>query len=201
MAGFKKLSIGLIFLLGICSPNEKKTNKIFQDTFEDIIEQTTFDQRLHKIPTPEEYQKGKKFEFLDKRPDSLPKLRVLVNPNAVSFDFNNLDLIPDSHSFVFEIENFKEKLYINLREMPAESEKYIISVSENFDQTINDYSNHPEIDRYVSFSKILMNKTSDKALLYVSNDHSRYAGMTFYVVLDKNGKKWTISDVIGVAGS
>lgn len=192
------LFLSILIFFG-CSVN-KNTSTAFKDTYMVILK--GWDGRYMKPPTPEQSRKGIKVK-LQKRPDTLSPLKKYIQKEHISVDFDRLnkkmsEMPPD---FVYQ---FKDSTidYIPKNITHFSNKIYEFIPFSHLDEVFKtDIPSQSDFGGVLQFSKLLLNKKGDKALLFLRNTrHSLNSVESLYLLEKKNGK-WEKVQSFGISMS
>ncbi|HET8885785.1 MAG TPA: hypothetical protein VFM70_05460 [Salinimicrobium sp.] len=194
----------LILIISFCASciSQSVADKHFRDTFDAVLSSTVKDFRYNNPPTFEEFKKGIEKPFLEKKPDSLSPLKVIVSKNSVDFDFHPyLNRIPLNYQFVMK-PSVKGKEYV-----PEELNEYL---SEDFQVTFK-VDPHKTFVKYsgegldhggmLQLGKIFINDEETRAIMWARITRSKLDGTETIILFEKVEGVWKIKERIGISMS
>lgn len=194
------LFLSILIFFG-CSVN-KDTSIAFKDTYMSILKKSVVDFRYIKPPTPEQSRKGIKVK-LQKRPDTLSPLKLYVQKEQITEDFDRLNkkMSEMPPGFVYQ---FKDSTidYIPKNIVYFSNKIYEFIPFNHLDDVFKtDIPSQSDFGGVLQFSKLLLNKNGDKALLFIRKTrHSLNSTESLYLLEKKNGK-WEKVQSFGISMS
>jgi hypothetical protein len=192
------LFLSILIFFG-CSVN-KNTSTAFKDTYIEILK--GWDGRYMKVPTFEQSEKGIKFEQ-QRRPDTLSPLKKYIQKEHITVNFDRLNKKMSEMPLGF-VYQFKDSTidYIPKNVVRFSNKIYEFIPFNHLDDVFKTkIPSQSDFGGVLQFSKLLLNKKCDKALLFIRNTrHSLNSTESLYLLEKKNGR-WGKVQSFGISMS
>ena len=172
---------------------QKDSATAFKDTYMETLRK--WDGRYMKVTSYEDFLKGKRNKTIHKRPDTLPPLKIYVQIPSIEFDFERLKLklsdVPDDFIYHFT----KMSVDYVPQNITAYSNKiYTFIPLNSFDEVKklfkSDIPYQDDFGGVLQYSKLMLNKKGNKALLFVRDTRHRLNSVESLYLLEKKNGKW-----------
>ncbi|RPD96686.1 hypothetical protein EGM88_10020 [Aureibaculum marinum] len=182
----------IIIITFIGCSSRKNTNSLFKDTYTDILSKEIFNFRSIRPPTFEEFQRGIEGPLPSKM-DTINPLRLYVQKEHLDVNFKELKVkLPEDFKFIYQIESQTlDYLPEDIEQYSTKKYEFIEFVSLD-EVSRNDITLELNYGGILQFSRALLNKERNKAILFVRDTYDKLDSVENIILLEKNNGKWEI---------
>ncbi|TYB74248.1 hypothetical protein ES676_08690 [Bizionia saleffrena] len=199
-----KCFILLLFTLVFGCKEKQKSLSVYNDTFDSFLTKSVIDIRYNTPPSFEEYKDGLSKKAVLIRPDSISKLKLFVVQTS-------------SDNYLVSYKNYLPKDYKNIiknssTEISYVPEKTTVFSNHNFavkiieEKDIKSFKRSEEfsgnnVGGILYFSKMIINKEHNKAMVYVSWFKEKLNGSSSIILFKREKENWVINEVVAISVS
>ncbi|MDY7395715.1 hypothetical protein UMM65_10710 [Aureibaculum sp. 2210JD6-5] len=194
----KKIIIIVLILTSIGCLNKKRIYALFKDTYISILSEEIFKFKYLRSPNPEEFERGIK-ELIPIERDTFEPLNVYVQKGDLEINFSEFNSkLPESFKFVSDSTS-KTISYLPENIEHYSNKKYNLISFVNLDKIFEKQKKILNSGGIVQFSKALLNKEQNKALLFIRDTRNKLDSVESLILFNKNNGKWEKFKVIGIS--
>ncbi|TYC07789.1 hypothetical protein ES677_14915 [Bizionia gelidisalsuginis] len=199
-----KCFILLFFTLVFGCKEKQNSLSVYNDTFDSFLTKSVIDIRYNTPPSFEEYKDGLSKKAVLIRPDSISKLKLFVVQTS-------------SDNYLLSYKNYLPKDYKNIiknssTEISYVPEKTTVFSNHNFavkiieEKDIKSFKRSEEfsgnnVGGILYFSKMIINKEHNKAMVYVSWFKEKLNGSSSIILFKREKENWVINEVVAISVS
>ncbi|MDX1272805.1 hypothetical protein [Bizionia paragorgiae] len=199
-----KCFILLFFTLVFGCKEKQNSLSVFNDTFDSFLTKSVIDIRYNTPPSFEEYKDGLSKKAVLIRPDSISKLKLfVVQTSSGAYLARYKNYLPEDYKNIIK-NSSTEISYVPEETTVFSNHNFEVKIIEEKD--IKSFKRSEEfsgnnVGGVFYFSKMIINKEHNKAMVYVSWFKEKLNGNSSIILFKREKENWVIDDVVAISVS
>lgn len=194
----------LFFTLVLGCKEKQNSVNIYKDTFDSFLTKSVIDIRYNTPPSFEEYKNGISKKAVLIRPDSISKLKLfVVQTPSNNYLASYKNYLPEDYKNIIK-NSSSEISYVPEETKVFSNHNFVVKIIEEKDiksfKSSEEFSGN-NVGGVFYFSKMIINKEHNKAMVYVSWFKEKRNGNSGIILFKREKENWVIDEVVAISVS